>query len=380
MAVGVALAGHAAVLDAWLGARPTPELKPAFENRAAAWQVRQFTLAPPVFPTAVPTAAPAMLPAATATAQPVSPPDARVVRDGQARPPPRQREAAGQALPTGAAPAATPPHVAAPAQPADAAPSTAAADVPPSIPTYRTQPPPSLALDYEVLRGGARGEARLEWHVEAGAAGTARRYALALRGRPAGRDETLASAAPASPAARTQADAGAALSPHWTSHGQLDADGIAPERFAVARRGRERHAANFRRDVGHIGFSGPAATWPLAAGAQDRLSWMMQLAAILQADPALAAEPGARISMMVAGAHGDAGVWTFVAQGSAALPGPGGEPIEARLFTREASHAHDVDVEVAVAAQVHHLPLRLRLTRRHGGESTEFRLRALQAR
>jgi hypothetical protein len=28
---------------------------------------------------------------------------------------------------------------------------------------------------------------------------------------------------------------------------------------------------------------------------------------------------------------------------------------------------------------VHHLPLRLRLTRRQGSESTEFRLRALQA-
>jgi hypothetical protein len=247
-------------------------------------------------------------------------------------------------------------------------------------PTYRTAPPPSLDLDYEVLRAGVRGSARLEWRREVGqsdrapsSSGPARRYTLALRGLPAAPDGQAEPLPAHSRLART------ALAPHWTSQGSFDADGVAPERFAVSRRGKERHAANFRRDVGQISFSGPATTWPLAAGAQDRLSWIVQLAAILQADVALAEDPSARISMMVVGAHGDADVWTFVAQGSEALPGPGGETVDAQRFKREARHAYDADVEVWVARELHHLPLRLRLVRRQGGESTEFRLRALGA-
>ncbi|MBL8341775.1 MAG: DUF3108 domain-containing protein [Rubrivivax sp.] len=265
-----------------------------------------------------------------------------------------------------------------------------AALAPPStpLPTYRTAAPPSVDLDYEVLRGGVHGRARLEWRSEGGgnaasapSTGSARRYTLALRGLPAvtgGEREPLAGPAALVPAVGSGRSDRSALAPHWTSQGSFDADGVAPERFAVVRRGKERHAANFRRDAGQISFSGPATTWPLAAGAQDRLSWMVQLAAILEADPALADDPSARISMLVVGAHGDADVWTLVAQGREALPGAHGENIDARRFRREARHAHDTDVEVWVARELHHLPVRLLLVRRQGGESTEFRWRALQ--
>ncbi|MBL8324938.1 MAG: DUF3108 domain-containing protein [Rubrivivax sp.] len=263
-----------------------------------------------------------------------------------------------------------------------------AAQAPPStaLPTYRTAPPPSMDLDYEVLRGGVRGSARLEWRTSGGgdaaagpSFGSARRYTLALRGQPAvpeGERGPLAASESFVPAGRSATRPTPA--PHWTSQGSFDADGIAPERFAVVRRGKERHAANFRRDTGQVSFSGPSITWPLAAGAQDRLSWMVQLAAVLQADPALADDPAARISMMVIGAHGDADIWTFVAQGREAFPGPGGEIVDARRFRREARHAHDTDIEVWVARELHHLPVRLQLVRRQGGESTEFRWRALQ--
>jgi hypothetical protein len=227
---------------------------------------------------------------------------------------------------------------------------------------YPTQLPPPLTLHYAVTRGAAEAEARLTWRHADG------RYEIELR-----------SSLDAAPGRRRGAAAApkplAALTPHWTSRGVFDEAGVAPERFAVARRGRERHAANFRREEGIVSFSGPAQTWPLAAGAQDRLSWMVQLAAVLQADAALAA-PGTRISMLVVGAHGDAEVWTFEVLGSDTLAGQSGETIAALRLRREARFAHDVHVEAWLAPALHHLPARLKLSRR--GESTEFALRALQ--
>jgi len=104
----------------------------------------------------------------------------------------------------------------------------------------------------------------------------------------------------------------------------------------------------------------------------------VQVAAVLQADPARAV-PGARLSMMVVGAHGDAGLWTFTVQEQVVLEGPGGEALPAWQLRRESSHAHDPQVQVWLAPALHHLPLRVRLTQPRTGESTEMRLRALQA-
>jgi len=224
----------------------------------------------------------------------------------------------------------------------------------PAPPTYRTAPPPSMDMKYEVRRGGYAGDARITWRIDVDG-----RYTLEMQG-------TGAAGAPAS------------LTPHWTSRGALDADGVAPERFAVSRRGRERHAANFRRDAGIVSFAGPARTWPLAAGAQDRLSWIVQLAAVLQAEPALAAA-GTQISMMVVGAHGDAGLWTFTVQRQVVVEGLGGEAVPAWLLHRESDHAHDPRVQVWLAPSLHYLPVRLRLTLPRSDESTEMHLRALQA-
>ena len=168
-----------------------------------------------------------------------------------------------------------------------------------------------------------------------------------------------------------------ALTPHWTSQGTLDGAGLAPERFAVSRRGQERHAANFRRDEGIVSFAGPSRTWPLLAGSQDRLSWMVQLAAVMEAEPGLA-RPGAQISMLVVGAHGDASVWTFVVRDSEAMEGPDGQPLAAWRLHRESGGMHDPQVEVWLAPSLHHLPARVLLALPRRGESTEFRLRALQ--
>jgi hypothetical protein len=284
--------------------------------------------------------------------------------------PPRPRADAPVA-PRAAAPQPISPQPSAgerrPAPPADDLPVVVAAapELEPAPPVYRTTPPAARTLVFDVFRGGATGLASLGWRLEEDG-----RYRLELQGL----------AAPRPPEPVEGIGDGrrgvAALAPHWRSEGRLDAAGLAPERFSVWRRGRERHAANFRRDAGLISFAGPSHAWPLLAGAQDRLSWMVQLTAVLQADPSLA-QPGMTITMMVVGAHGEAGAWNFKAAGESVFEGPEKEALPVSRFVRESRLAHDPRVEVWLAPALQHLPVRMVLSLPSGGESTEFRLRAL---
>ena len=89
---------------------------------------------------------------------------------------------------------------------------------------------------------------------------------------------------------------------------------MAPVRLVDRRRARELRAANFQRDVQRITFSGPQLDYPLSPGAQDRLSWMIQLPAIQPADPALSTTD-ARVTLFVVGTRGDAEVWHFEVRG-----------------------------------------------------------------
>ncbi len=231
------------------------------------------------------------------------------------------------------------------------------------VPTYRTAWAPATTLHYQMRRGSALGQAQLQWRPSAELG----RYELAL--------QSQAWVGPS----------GAALKHppmQWTSRGQFDAAGLAPERFTVARRGRDRHAANFQRDKALVTFAGPAAQWPLAAGMQDRMSWMLQLGAILQAQPELAAL-GQQLHLWVVGAHGDASVWTFTvgaAEPDTPNPPTGLASTAGMVYLqREAAHPHDTQVQVWLDPAQHHLPIRVVFRRRAGAESTELRLRTLQA-
>lgn len=100
----------------------------------------------------------------------------------------------------------------------------------------------------------------------------------------------------------------------WTSRGTLDATGVAPERFVDRRGGRAGQAANFDRSAGRITYSGPSVQSPLPAGAQDRLSWVAQVAAVVAAEPARW-QPGAEMRLYVTGARGDAELWRLRVEG-----------------------------------------------------------------
>ena len=91
-----------------------------------------------------------------------------------------------------------------------------------------------------------------------------------------------------------------------SSQGEVGANGLAPVRFVDQRARKSARAVNFSRDTGSISFSGSTARWPLLAGSQDRLSWMIQLGGIVAADPALATS--GRISMVLVSARGEASV------------------------------------------------------------------------
>ena len=210
------------------------------------------------------------------------------------------------------------------------------------LPVYATRLPPASTLQYTVQRSGP-GRAGIQ---------------AELRWRPSGDAYTLTLGLAAA---------------GWASVGALDLHGIAPERHVETRRGRELRATNFQRDTARITFSGPQTEYPLLPGAQDRLSWMLQLAGVLAADPTLG-EAGREVALFVAGVRGDAAVWTFTASGPQNLVLPSGTVAGAVHLHREPQRAFDTRVDIWLDPARHHLPVRLRLQTRAEGESNDFQL------
>lgn len=265
--------------------------------------------------------------------------------DPQATPAPAKAPQAGpSAIPDG--PAA--PFVQPQPQPQAQAPTDSETSMPGGqpIPIYRTQLPPPARLQYELRRGPAQGTAELRWSPEPG------RYRLSLQG-----DVPRPSAL------------------GWASQGGFDEAGIAPLRYAESRRGREARATNFQRDDSRVTFSGPSVEYPLTAGAQDRLSWMLQLAGILAADPGLA-EAERQVSMWVTGTRGDGEVWTFTVQGAAALELPIGRVDGTVHLVREARRPYDTQVQVWLDPARHYLPVQVEWRVRASGEGQALRLQA----
>lgn len=325
----------------------------------AAVQVRSVTLpapapaaaADPVAPAAPPRRVPAEpRPDAPAAAPEATPAAEPVVEPAPAAPEPAASQAAAQSAEAGE-PAGVPPTETAASEPAPmAAPVVAAASAalatPPGSeapPLYATVLPPALTLDYELRRGMLTGSGTLSWQPDGA------RYELQLEGSVVGLRVL------------TQ-----------VSRGRLDARGLAPERFTDQRARRAMQAANFRRDVGRISFSGPTHELPLHPGVQDRLSWMVQLPGIVAADPARRAA-GQRIVLQVVGARGDTAAWTIEVLGVESVPTRAGA-VAALHLRREPRGPYDTRVEVWLDPARHYLPLRA--TQQSGDEDAlELRLR-----
>ncbi len=243
-----------------------------------------------------------------------------------------------------AAPVVAPTVAALAPAPAPAPAAAAAGDE--AIPHYRTRPPPPITLRYVMHRGILRGTGDLVWRPQG------EHYELRFDGRVAGL------------AVLTQ-----------VSTGGFDHAGVAPERFTDQRLRRGTTAANFQRAAGKITFSGPATEFVLRDGAQDRLSWMVQLAAIVAAEPHLAT-PGAKVVMYVVGSHGDADVWSFRCIGAEAVE-TGAGTVDAIKFVREPREAYDTTVQVWLDPHRHDLPVRA--TQKSGANDEGFDLRLQEA-
>lgn len=215
--------------------------------------------------------------------------------------------------------------------------SEAAAPVPvldgPPPPVYPARMPPAFRFGYDLRRGSLSGQGEIGMTI--GASG----YEAKLQGRVAG---------------LTLID--------WTSRGQVDAHGLVPERFVETRIGRSARAANFQREAAggpKITYSASTESRPLPAGSQDRLTWMLQLAAIAEASPARLAT-GAQIVMYVTGVRADADVWTFSVVGRETIQTPVGS-LETVHLVREPRKPYDTRADVWIDPAQHHLPVKARL-------------------
>jgi hypothetical protein len=159
------------------------------------------------------------------------------------------------------------------------APAVEAPTAAPDAPLLRLAGP--AAWHYRLRQSGQDGEAVLDWRPEADG-----RYSL-----------------------RLTRQVGERALPAWESLGHTGSGGLAPERFALQRGGQDRQAVNFDTEGRRISFSASPAQLELPEGAQDRLSWWLQLAALVQAAPA----PGGRWRVWVASPRGELREWVFEA-------------------------------------------------------------------
>jgi Protein of unknown function (DUF3108) len=145
------------------------------------------------------------------------------------------------------------------------------------------------------------------------------------------------------------------------STGRVTAEGLAPLRFSDKARSEE--AAHFEREDGKVSFSSNRPDAPLMAGAQDRLSVLMQLGAMIAAKPKNFG-PGATISVQTASTR-EAEVWQFTIQAEETLRLPGGDLATLKLM-RNPRKEFDQKIELWLAPSMDYVPVRLRLTQPNG--------------
>lgn len=341
---------------AWVDAQPQPTPRaPAEQPPAAALQAPALpaALRPPAL-SAVRPAAPAPDEAPSPAEPLVQPTAAEPAADGVA---PAAEPAAepAAATPTPDDSPATRPEPG-PPEPADlplvlAAAATAVAPAATraetvEVPVYPTRLAAAFSARYRLQRGMLGGTGTLRWAPSA----DGRRYEARLDGSVAGFNVL-----------------------DWTSTGAIDRAGVAPERFLVRRRGRDAQAANFQRGMGKITYSGPSVQYDLPTGAQDRLSWMLQIGGVLNASPKRFGV-GSRLSFFVSGARGDADLWQFSVVGLENVPAGAGRETLALKLVREPRKAYDTHVEVWLDPAREHRPVLARLSTAGNDDALELRL------
>ena len=145
------------------------------------------------------------------------------------------------------------------------------------------------------------------------------------------------------------------------SQGRITPEGLAPSYFADRSRGEQ--ATHFDREKGRIVFSNNRPEAALASGMQDRLSLMLQLAALVAGRPERY-PAGTQIDVPTVSTR-EAEIWTFVVVGEDELQLPGGA-VRALKLQRLPRKEFDVKVELWLAPRMDYAPVRVRLTNPNG--------------
>ncbi len=199
-----------------------------------------------------------------------------------------------------------------------------------SLPSYPVRLPPSQRLHFRVTRGEASGDGVLDWTLDDG------RYRAALRVQGQGLPGT-----------------------YWTSEGDAGSGrGVLPRRMVAHRKGRPYATAHFEADARKVRFTGARVEQPFVDGGQDRLSWMLQLAGVLEARERPVRDDE-RIVLYVVGPRGSAELWQLRVAGRETLVDARGSTPVVKLV-RDAQRLYDTEIEVWLDPAQHHLPARWR--------------------
>lgn len=146
-----------------------------------------------------------------------------------------------------------------------------------------------------------------------------------------------------------------------TSVGHIGPQGLMPDRFGE--RQRDEAATHFDYEGQRVRFSRNRPDAPLLPGTQDRLSVILQLAALMQARPS-DFEVGSQVNMPVASSR-EVEDWRWQVGDLETLALPKGDMI-ARRLTRPALNERDNTLELWMAPSLQHLPARIRITQSNG--------------
>lgn len=146
-----------------------------------------------------------------------------------------------------------------------------------------------------------------------------------------------------------------------TSRGQITDQGLEPLRFSD--KYRSEVAAHFVRDQGKVTFSANTPDVALLSGAQDRLSILMQLAAMIGGEPARFSR-ASTITIQTIGPR-DADTWLFTVEDGQTLTLPGGDLVTLKIV-RNPREQFDQKVELWLAPALGYLPARIRITEPNG--------------
>jgi hypothetical protein len=155
----------------------------------------------------------------------------------------------------------------------------------------------------------------------------------------------------------------------YSSHGRIDAFGLAPDQYIEKRGRRPEDVAIFNRTDKNIAFTRTPITLPLPDGAQDRFSMVMQLASLVRGDPA-AYKPGVTRQFFVVDNNSGEN-WPVETIGDETIRTAQGY-LETRHFKRLPRHDGDLRrIDVWLAPSLGWLPARIMQTEPNG---TQFEL------